>query len=85
MPNFCCTQTKGNRLVLSDLRRQMADVIHQQNKEGAHKLLPAMQLFCRKVDKLRKLGDGFADLKISPYVLAVATLAGREEEFAQYA
>ena len=76
------TEEKFKLSVLCD---KIESVLQAGSKEDARALLPQLRLLCKKLHRIRQLGADFAQVRVSEYVIAVATLAGRKDEFIEFA
>ena len=86
MPSAIATSTeKEKRLNVRDLCRRIEEVLEAGSRESACELLPELRLLCEKVKKIRRLCPSAGAIGLSKYVVAVASLAGRREEFAEFA
>ena len=85
MPDAAVLPRSKEKLVMSVLCERIEDVLKDGNKEGARALMPQLSLLAGKLRRLRARGADFSGLGVSEYVHAVAALAGRADEFAEFA
>jgi len=60
-------------------------VLRTNSREGARALLPDLRILASRLDRLRCIDVNCDAIGLSKYVIAVAALAGRREEFAEFA
>ena len=78
-------KTNEEKFSLSVLCDKIESVLQNGSKEGALALIPQLQSLCEKIRRIRQRSADYSTLAISEYVMAVATLAGRKDEFAEFA
>jgi hypothetical protein len=85
MPNATAVARGEKRIMFSELTDRIEEILRTNCREGARALLPELRILCGKLRRLRSMGVAFGGAGISKYVLAVATLAGRGDEFNEFA
>ena len=85
MPETALCTRRERKVVLSELRLKIEEVLAEHDFDGARALLPDLRILRDKLRKLRACGLELAEAGLSKYVVAVATLAGRGDEFAEFA
>ena len=78
-------EPRSRPLVVSEFCDRVEEVLRTSSREGARALLPDLRAMARRIDRLRSLDPSCSGIGLSKYVIAVAALAGRREEFAAYA
>ncbi len=85
MPIATAAPQREKGIVFSELTDRIEEVLRTNCREGARALLPELRILCGKIQRLRRRGVALGGIGLSKYVLAVATLAGRGDEFAEFA
>ena len=73
------------KVSMSDLCDRIEDVLRDGDREEAEALLPELRVLCKKLARLRRFSAELAGVGLSKYVMGIAALAGRAEEFAEFA
>jgi hypothetical protein len=85
MPEAVVARKNMERLAIGDLCDRIEEILRDNDKIAARALIPTLRIFRERVARLRSMAPDFATLGLGPYVVAVAELAGRGEEFAAFA
>lgn len=85
MPEAVVARRTMERIVISELSDRIEEILRDNDKVAACALIPKLRILCERVARIRGMAPDFATLGLGPYVVAVAELAGRGEEFAAFA
>ncbi len=85
MPNTVAAPRAVKTIAIGDLCDRIEEILRDNDKAGARALMPKLRVLRERVARLRGLSPDFAALRLGPYVIAVAELAGRGKEFAAFA
>ncbi len=85
MPEAVVARKSMERIVISELSDRIEEILRDNDKAAARALIPKLRILCERVARLRRMAPDFATLGLGPYVIAVAELAGRGDEFTSFA
>jgi len=78
-------ERQERKLDMSEFRERVEDVLRTGDRAGACALVPSMRVLAARLQSLRRRCPELAGVGFSKYVMAVARLAGRLDEFAEFA
>lgn len=85
MPKTVAAPRTAEKIAVSELCDRIEEILRDNDKAGALALVPKLRILRERVARLRGLSPEFAGLGLGPFVIAVAELAGRGEEFSAFA